>query len=67
MSAHVVLSCDGHREGERCVGQRHCGTRHAPTAFAEAQRAGWSWRPGVGHLCGGPAGHDEDQTRRASR
>ena len=64
MSAHVVLSCDGHRHGQPCRGALHTREVEEHPAARAAAAAGWRRLPagddGVsGDLCPS-GGHDEE-------
>lgn len=58
MSAHVVLSCDGHRHGQPCRGAFHSRWHVQTLAAAEADANGWR-QIGTADLCPSP-GHDEE-------
>lgn len=62
MTAHVVLSCDGHRHGQPCRGALPTRETDENAAARVAADAGWRRIPGgvvQGDLC--PSrGHDEE-------
>ncbi len=67
MSAHITVTCDGHRDGQPCRGSRPTRDAILDDALVEATAHGWRLdvahpdRGHVGDLC--PSrGHDEEPT-----
>lgn len=65
MTARIVLSCDGHRNGEGCRGALPTRWRAEHRARSQARAAGWRPVPGIGDVCPS-GGHDEDQPHERS-